>query len=96
MSIQLVIAARQYDFTSDKGEHIDGVKVTYLDQEETGPNGKGFLPMTINSQLDKWPLLESVPGWYDMSFRQRPDSKGRPVLILDDLKFIESIKFPEI
>jgi len=96
MSNHMVIGARRYDFTSDKGEHIEGLKVTYLDQPETGPNGIGFLPLTINAQSDVWSKLEAVPGWYDLSFRQRPDAKGRPVLILDGLELLEAIKFPEM
>ena len=88
MSKHLVLSIRRLDFKNDKGDQVQLVKVTYLDQAEANENVRGAQPLTINGALELWNDIEQVPGQYELDFRQRPDSKGRPTLTLAGATFL--------
>lgn len=99
----IVLGAKKYDFVGSKNQNIKGVKIIYLDrpvvESSIAPENeivkeKGYFPITITCEdVRLYDKIEKVPGRYKMDFRMKPDSKGRPQLVLDDLEFIEAVKF---
>lgn len=87
----LVLGVKKYDFQPDRGERLSGVKVTYVDQSENTPTHKGFPVMTVSGPVELFDQFSNLPGLYDLNFRQRPNSKGQPVLVLSSAKFINSV-----
>lgn len=90
MSKHTILYVRRYNFTDKAtGEQISGVKVSYLDSfPEKSKDSKGMAILTINAPLESWDCFEQVPGQYELDFRQRPDAKGKPVLILRSAEFV--------
>jgi hypothetical protein len=88
----LVFGVKRYAFTNDDGERVEGTQVIYvegLDYPFEEINMKGIFPMTVTHQssdfFDKFPTL---PGYYNVVFRQKPDRKGKPVSVPVDAKFV--------
>lgn len=87
----LVLGARRINFQGTNG-YVDVTKVTYIEGEpEYTGEQKGYLPMTVSADVSVFSAI-SEPGIYDVDFRQRPDSKGRPVLTMTKAVFEKSIK----
>jgi hypothetical protein len=88
METCVLLAARSYDFTDDTGKNVKGVTLTYLtgDVEVSGER-RGAFPMTINAPSEIATSLSTLPGVYDLDFKQRPGPKGRPVLQVVGVKF---------
>lgn len=94
MSNHIVTGYRPYNFANSDGEKIQGVKVFYLD-EGTDESECGLFPLNISTTYDQLENLKEVPGVYDLDFRQRRDQKGKPVLVLKSIKFIDSLSVPQ-
>jgi hypothetical protein len=94
MSKFFVLYVRQYDFTEDSGKRVQGLKMTYLDEPvENTSMAKGRPPMTItSSDISLWSSFSSVPGYYDLEFTMRPDSKGKPTLGLRTARLLSDEK----
>jgi hypothetical protein len=89
----LVLSARKYDFKDDAGKQIEGVTVTYLTPDVQGEGDtRGCQPLSISALPTIWPQLESLPGLYEMDFKQRPGPKGKPTLTLVSAQFVESFE----
>jgi len=87
----LVLHAKTYDFQSDRGERLSGVKVSYVDQAEDSPTQKGFPVMTITGDISIMNQISNLPGLYNLDFRQKPNSKGQPTLVLQGAAFSNSV-----
>ena len=88
METCVVLGARSYSFTDDKGKPVSGVSVTYLtgDVEHEGDR-KGVFPLTITGPIELAAAFPSLPGVYEMDFKQRPGPKGKPTLQVVGAKF---------
>lgn len=92
----LVISAKKYRFADEKtGEIKSGLHVQYLDpiMREDNDMQKGDLPLKVASIENCFEKLSTLPGFYDLDFRQRPDAKGKPVLTLANAKLVCPIDF---
>lgn len=87
-----VLYASRYSVTdSQSGALVRGTKVTYLDNSTVDTNvTKGRPALTLNCSWEMWDKLSKLPGEYDLEFSARPDSRGRPVLSLSDIKPLSS------
>jgi hypothetical protein len=96
MSKYFVLFVRRYDFSDVAGKRIQGLKMTYLDEAvENTTTTKGRPPMTVTSpDLAMWHSFTTVPGHYDLDFRMKPDSKGKPTLVLQGAKLVPDDKGP--
>lgn len=96
----IVLGVKRYGFTNDSGERIEGTQVTYVEDfdytfEEA--NMKGIFPMTVVHNSDKFfDKFPTLPGHYEVIFKQKPDKKGRPVTVPVDAKFISAYNKPEL
>lgn len=95
MTKHLVTGIRSYNFVDDNGNHLQGVKVYYLDNHlETEGNAKGYFPLNLSLPGDHGGKFSQVPGLYDLDFKMAPDKYGKPQIKLHDVTFIESIDLP--
>jgi hypothetical protein len=79
----ILLSARRYEFQDDKGKAVAGVTLTYLtDEVQTEGDTRGCQPLSVSAPLDVWPQLGTLPGVYDLDFKQRPGPKGKPTLTL--------------
>lgn len=86
----LVLGARRISFQGTSG-YVDVTKVTYIEGEpEYTGEQKGYLPMTVTADVYVFGSITG-PGIYEVEFRQRPDSKGRPVLTMTKAELIEEV-----
>ena len=93
MEYCLVLSARRYDFKDDAGKQVAGVTVTYLTGEGTTEGDTlGMPPMNISAASEVWPGLATLPGWYEMDFKQRPGKGGKPALQLVKVKLVEPLE----
>jgi hypothetical protein len=94
MNKYFVLFVRRYDFSDETGKRIQGFKMTYLDEQvENTPTAKGRPPMTVtSSEVGMWHCFTTVPGYYDLDFRMKPDSKGKPTLVLQGVKLVPEDK----
>lgn len=87
-----VLGVRPYNFENERKEYFSGVKVTYIDQPDNGPKSRGYLPLTVTGAVELDLNFVTLPGFYDLDFTQKPDSKGRPQLVLKSAKFVAAGK----
>jgi len=90
----LIIAVKSYDFVNkDTGERIQGTNVHYLDpvMHEDTANQKGLFPLKVPALTRVIEKITTLPAFYEADFRQRPDSKGRPVLTLADVSLLKEL-----
>lgn len=91
MSRHTVLHVRRYDFADSLGQRVTGCKVTYLEgQPEIAKDSKGLPILIVNAPLEVWDNFQHVPGKYELDFRQKPDSKGKPTLILKSAQFVDA------
>lgn len=96
METCVLLSARRYDFKDDAGKQVEGVTLTYItDNVETEGDTRGCQPMSVVGELAVWSKLDTVPGLYDLDFKQRPGPKGKPTLKLVDMKFVGPVEFME-
>lgn len=89
METAILLNARRYDFKDETtGRLVQGVTLQYLTADvENNDNDKGCMLFTITAPSEVWGQLQSVPGVYDMEFKQRPGKGGRPTLQCVATKF---------
>jgi hypothetical protein len=94
----LVIFAKKYRFTDEKtGEVKSGLHVSYLDPEmrEDTFQQKGDSMLKVPALETVFDKLTTIPAYYEIDFRQRPDSKGKPVLTMASAEFLEKVNYNE-
>lgn len=97
MSKHLVTGIKPYDFTDENGQRLLGVKVYYLDNDPEDTQGaKGFFPLNLSIFGDHASKFQSVPGVYDLEFKQVSDKYGRPTLKLRDVAFVKPATLPTV
>jgi len=98
MTKHLVVGTNPFDLVDDNGQRVQGVKVYYLDNDpEDGSNGaKGFFPLNLSIMGDHVSKFSSVPGIYDLEFKQKRDKYGKPSLSLRNVEFVEPVTLPVI
>jgi hypothetical protein len=88
----LLLSARRYDFKDDDGRRIEGVTLTYLTGDvDNEADRRGQSPLSIPAPMDVWHSLQSVPGFYQVDFRQRPGKGGRPTLQAVGVEFLGAV-----
>jgi hypothetical protein len=94
----LVLNAKRYSFKNDDGELVEGTTLQYLDPEEEvqEANRRGAEVLTITAPVDFFDQLHTLPGSYDLNFRQRPGKNGRPTLAVTSARFSESVNLGQI
>lgn len=93
MSRYIVLSARPYDFTNDRQERVQGLKLSYLNTDVRKDDVLGFEPMIASVPSGFEENLTEVPGRYNMEFEVVPGQKNRPVLQLCSLDFVEPVNF---
>lgn len=96
MAKHIVTGIKPYDFTDDKGRHVAGIKVYYFDAEPEEAGARGYFPLNLSVPAEQAVNFAAVPGVYDLDFKQKADAKGRPMLTLRSVQFIEPVEFPAL
>lgn len=93
MAKYLVLSAKPYDFENDKGDRIQGVKLSYVSKRPSSREGeKGHPPMIASvTNMDLANKIDIVPAIYDLEFEQVPGKNNKPELLLVDVSFLDSI-----
>jgi hypothetical protein len=75
------LGVRRYDFKDDDGARVEGSTLHYLtlDSEQTDDQ-RGEIPMSCSAPPALFHQLGSVPGTYEVDFRQRPGRGGKPTV----------------
>lgn len=91
-----MIGAKKYSFKEDKTERqVEGMQLFYLDEPELTENVRGCLPLKSSvMDLKLWPDIKEVPGIYDLDFKLKPDSKGKPSLALVGIQYKGKVNLP--
>lgn len=94
----LVLNAKRYSFANDEGEKVEGTTLQYLDPEEVAQevNRQGLEVMTISAPLDFFDQLHTLPGVYDLGFKQRPGKNGRPTLTVTSARFVDGVELAPV
>jgi hypothetical protein len=94
----LVLNAKRYSFANDDGEKVEGTTLQYLDPEEIvqESNRQGLEVMTISAPLGFFDQLHTLPGAYDLSFKQRPGKNGRPTLTVTAASFVDGVELAPV
>lgn len=97
MGKHIVTGIKPYDFVDDNGQRLQGVKVYYLDNDPEDTRGaKGFFPLNLSIAGDHGSKFNSIPGVYDLDFKQVSDKYGRPTLKLRNVEFVKSVTLPAV
>lgn len=92
----LVLAARRYDFTGKDGNHVEGVQVSYVTDEQVQETDNRGCPLfQVTAPVSIWPDLPTMPAFYDVEFRQRPGLKGKPTLQITSASYVLPVRFNE-
>jgi hypothetical protein len=88
----LVLNAKRYSFKNDDGEQVEGTTLQYLEPGElvAEANRRGADVMTITASVAFYDQLPTLPGVYDLGFKQRPGKNGRPTLTVTSARFLEA------
>jgi len=86
----LVLNAKRYSFKNDDGEQVEGTTLQYVEPGELveEENRRGAEVLTITAPVDFFGQLHTLPGLYDLAFRQRPGKNGRPTLTVTSARFL--------
>jgi len=90
----LLLSSKPYDFDNSKGEHIQGVKIAYINRKPSSRDKEyGFPPLIATCSFDmvKGKRLEEAPAIFDMEFEQVVGKNNAPTLFLTDLEFIAPV-----
>lgn len=90
MSKHLILSKKGYDFVNTEGERIQGLKLSYINENPSKrENEEGFTPMILNVN-DKSIVksLKEVPGIYEMTFDQVTGKNNKPEIVLSDVTFL--------
>lgn len=96
MAKHIVTGIKPYDFIDDNGRRISGIKVFYFDDEPEVEGARGYFPLNLTCPIDETSKFDMIPGVYDLDFKQKADAKGRPVLTLRKVEFIQPVEFVAI
>ncbi len=97
MSKHIVTGIKPYDFADQDGQRLQGVKVYYLDNDaEDSKGAKGFFPLNLSITGDHAAKFRSIPGVYDLDFKQVSDKYGKPMLKLRNVDFVKPVTLPSI
>ena len=69
----------------------EGVTLSYIDlsmSDVAEPGRRGADVFNISGSKDLWDACGSLPGFYDVSFGQRPGKGGRPQIRVLSLEFV--------
>lgn len=90
MSKHLLLSKKSYDFVNNDGERIQGLKLSYINENPSKrENEEGFTPMIINvndKNISK--SIKQVPGIYEMNFDQVTGKNNKPEILLSDITFL--------
>lgn len=87
MSKVLILHAIEYDFNDDEGQRREGVKISYIQEgAENEEHRRGMPILQVSGGRELWAQLASVPGVYEMDWRQRPGRNNRPMTVLVGLR----------
>ncbi len=90
----LVLNVREYDFKDENNRNIQGATITYLDLDnEPGDGERGYAPLSISATTDQIEDFTSVPGFYDMLFKQARGAKGRPRVVFQSATLMQAVNF---
>jgi hypothetical protein len=85
-----VLYVSRYSMTDrNGGGQISGTKVTYLDSRSVQQKDAiGQAALTINGDYRLFDAFNGykLPGFFDVEFSARPDSRGRPVLSISSVR----------
>ena len=92
----IVTYANTWDMTDEKtGQRRQGISLEYLMSDtmnriENDDGSKGYKHCKESVPVECSKNIKEVPAMYELIYRMAVQ-KGKPVLKLDDLKFIESV-----
>src|SRR5690242_16015803 len=90
MKVIILGHAKPFDFKTDAGDQLKGVKISYINAVPSiQPGTKGFLP--LQESLDPIALndIKELPGVYEVTYAMRPGAGNKPVACMASLKFIK-------
>lgn len=90
----LVLGAKGYDFKNDEGDRLQGMNIYYSDlsYKDDHELQKGHLPMKVATITSVFNQLDQLPGFYNLSIRQRPDGKGKAVITVVSAEFVRALE----
>lgn len=94
-SVVTVLSASRYSFKDEKDGHaVQGCKVRYVESwdSETEQNAKGVRLLSASLPLGDYDSIINLPADYNATFSIRADGKGRPVLHLKSLEYVQPFK----
>lgn len=93
MSEYIILSAREFDFTNDRQERVQGVKLSYINPKVQQEGVKGFEPMLASVPAVFADSLGHLPGRYRMSFEVVTGPKNKPQLQLTELECLAPVDF---
>lgn len=88
----LIINQKKYDFTTEKGERFNGIKLSYLEPNKIDmPNLVGYAPFVVNS--DNAINADQIPGIFEAEIFNVPGPKGQAIEKLCNFKFVKNVDF---
>lgn len=74
----IVLHYRGYDFLNDKGEKVQGVKVTYIDLDDyqDAPAVNGFVPATVIADLSIMEEIGKTPAYCNLKIGTKTFKTG--------------------
>lgn len=92
-SVVTVLSARRYSFADEekKGRQIEGCKIEYVDDwsGHEKQNSKGLDVFSATIDYADFEQLTALPADYDATFSVSKNSKGQPVLHVEELSFVQ-------
>jgi hypothetical protein len=93
----IIFYTKPWDMIDEQtGQRKTGITVEYLMAEnmnpvvnENGSKGYGYNKESLAS--DKLPKIKEVPGYYTLKFSLQSGSKGKPVIKLTDIEFLNPV-----
>lgn len=91
MAEYTVLGVKGYDFKDDSGNRKSGATLYYIDEPIDQGLMKGYIPFTINIDLDTAKKLTKFPCKCDIDFKRIPNSKGRAIEVFDSLTYVSEL-----
>lgn len=89
---QLVLSTQPLNFKSDAGDEIKGLKLSYIEESETGDN-RGYKPILdfidgeLGLKLEK--DMVEVPGYYELQFKRVAGKNNKAKTVIVGSAFIK-------
>lgn len=89
-----VLGFKGYDFKNEDGKQMKGQSIHYIDSSfrEDSELQQGIFPIKTPCTSKVMDDLKTLPAFYEVDFRQRPDGKGKPILTAVGAEYLESIE----